>query len=280
MKTALVTGTSSGIGLETARRLQQHGYRMFGTSRSAKPTTEFETLELDVRSDRSAEACVNQVLARHGRIDLLVNNAGYDLYAAAEETSDAELRAQMETNFFGAVRMTKLVAPLMRAQKSGKIVQLSSVGGLFALPLNSAYAASKFALEGYSEALRHELLPFGVYVTLIEPGGVHTDSLETSVQLSSAELPAYQGAARGAAERLRAESRRTGLSPKSVAEAVVRAATHPRPPLRIAVGGIARFMPILKSLLPNTFEGMIRSRFPVAVHMEASHPEQPAHRSA
>jgi NAD(P)-dependent dehydrogenase (short-subunit alcohol dehydrogenase family) len=271
MNTALVTGTSSGIGLETARRLKQSGYRVFGTSRNPATNSEFETLALDVTRGDSARDCVERVLDATGRIDVLVNNAGYDLYAAAEETSDAELRAQMETNFFGAVRMTRLVAPLMRERTAGRIVQLSSVGGLFALPFNSAYAASKFALEGYSEALRHELLPFGVYVSLVEPGGVHTQSLETSVRLSREHHPAYSGLARAAADKLRAESRRAGLSTASVADAVLRAVNDPRPRLRYAVGGIATFMPVLKSLLPGTFEAMIRSRFPVSVNLEPSH---------
>ncbi len=269
MRTALVTGTSSGIGLEIARRFKAHGYRVFGTSRKPATSAEFETLALDVTNHESARACVEHVLNTAGRIDVLVNNAGYDLYAAAEETSDDELRAQMETNFFGAVRLTRLVAPTMRDQRSGRIVQLSSVGGLVALPFNSAYAASKFALEGYSEALRHELVPFGVFVSLVEPGGVHTESLETSVQLSRESHPAYNGLARAAADKLRSDSRRAGLSTVSVADAVLRAVNDPRPKLRYAVGGIATFMPVLKSVLPGTFEAMIRSRFPVQVQPDS-----------
>ncbi len=261
MKTVLITGASSGIGLESAKRLQAAGFKVVGTSRKARQDLSFPVLELDVDSDDSARACVQKALDLTGRIDVLINNAGYDLYAAAEETTDVELRAQLETNFFGAVRMTQLVVSHMRERGSGTIIQLSSVGGLFALPFNSAYAASKFALEGYNEALRHELRPFGVFVSLIEPGGVHTESLETSVRLGLSPHPAYQGVTARAAEALKAQSRRAGLTTSSVADVVVKVALAARPKLRYPVGSIARWMPVLKALMPGVFERMIFEMF-------------------
>jgi short-subunit dehydrogenase len=158
-QTVLITGASKGIGLTIAEHLHAQGHTVYGTSRAAT-TREgssqhvFKMLPLDVTNDESVRACVSRVLAESGKIDVLVNNAGYDLYGAAEETSLEETLAQLETNFVGTVRMTKAVLPGMRERKHGKIVQLSSIGGMLALPNNSAYAASKFALEGYSEALR------------------------------------------------------------------------------------------------------------------------------
>jgi NAD(P)-dependent dehydrogenase (short-subunit alcohol dehydrogenase family) len=263
MSTILITGASSGIGLALAKQLSEQGHTVFGTSRNPKPNTDlpFTMLELDVTNNASVQDCVQRVLELSGHLDILINNAGYDLYGAAEETSDMELRAQLETNFFGAIRMTQAVLPHMRERNVGKIIQFSSVGGLFALPMNSAYAASKFALEGYSEALRYELLPFNVFVCLIEPGQVNTDTLETSLRLTNSAHPAYRGAASLMADKMRSEAARTGLSVASVVARTVQVVNTPKPKLRYPIGGIAQFLPILKFLIPGMFERMIFQRF-------------------
>jgi NAD(P)-dependent dehydrogenase (short-subunit alcohol dehydrogenase family) len=263
MSNILITGASSGIGFAIAKQLSEQGHTVFGTSRNPKPNLNlpFTMLELDVTNDASVQACVQRVIELSTDLDILINNAGYDLYGAAEETSDSELRAQLETNFFGAVRMTQAVLPHMRERRAGKVIQLSSVGGLFALPMNSAYAASKFALEGYSEALRYELLPFHVYVSLIEPGQVNTDTLETSVRLTDSAHPAYQGAARIMVNKMRSEAGKTGLSVASVVARTVQVVNTPKPKLRYPIGGIAQFLPILKFLTPGMFERMIFQRF-------------------
>ncbi|HMQ30468.1 MAG TPA: SDR family NAD(P)-dependent oxidoreductase, partial [Chloroflexaceae bacterium] len=179
------------------------------------------------------------------RLDVLVNNAGYDLCGAAEDTPLEELQAQVDENFFGAVRLTTAALPQMRRQGGGRIVTMSSVGGLLALPYNGAYAASKFALEGYSESLRYELLPAGIFVSLIEPGQVRTDTLETSIRSVNSTH------ARAVAERARALGRGAGLLPEEVARAVVRVVETRRPRLRYAVGGQARGLVWLKRLLPE-----------------------------
>src|SRR3989449_1777981 len=156
-QTVLVTGASSGIGQAIAQLLTERGFNVYGTSR--KPTGKL--IPLDVRSDDSVRACIDRV----GPIDVLVNNAGYSLMSAAEETSIDEAKAQLETNFFGAVRMVNAVLPAMRKAGAGKIINIGSLAGITAIPFSAFYTASKFAIDGYSEALWHEVRPFGIHVT-------------------------------------------------------------------------------------------------------------------
>ena len=172
-KVALVTGASSGFGRLTAEHLLRDGYRVFGTSRRELPDTErgVEMLTLDVRSEESVRECVGRVLQTAGRIDLLVNNAGLLVTVGPdEEVSPEEAQLLFETNFFGVTRMTHAVLPSMRSRRSGRIVNVSSLAGLLAVPGQALYSATKFAVEGYSEALRQELMPYGITVSLVEPG--------------------------------------------------------------------------------------------------------------
>lgn len=171
-KIALVTGASSGIGEAVAQRLAEAGYEVYGTSRRrAKPgKRSFEMLPLDVTSDESVEAAVSEVMRRDGRIDLLVNNAGFGVApAGAEESSIEQARSIFETNFFGLIRMTRAVVPHMRRQGSGRIVNIGSVLGFLPMPYGALYAATKHAVEGYSESLDHELRTRGIRVSVIEP---------------------------------------------------------------------------------------------------------------
>src|SRR5262245_47487212 len=164
-KVVLITGASSGVGQSTARLLSRQGYKVFGTSRnpaSAEVIPTVEVLALDVRSDDSVAACVKAVVNEVGRVDILVNNAGYELAGALEETSIDETKAQFETNFFGVVRMVKAVLPSMRQQKQGKIINVSSLAGVSSIPFMGFYSATKFALEGYTKALRMEVSPFNI----------------------------------------------------------------------------------------------------------------------
>lgn len=173
----LITGVSSGIGQATARLLAQRGFTVFGTSRnpsSVGTMSGIEVLPLDVCSDEAVEACLNTLLKKAGRLDILVNNAGYVLRGAIEEPTLEEVKAQFETNLFGVVRMIKGVLPIMRRQGSGQIINISSGVGLVPSPFAGFYSASKFALEGYTEALRHEVKPFNVQVSLVEPGFIKT----------------------------------------------------------------------------------------------------------
>ena len=254
---ALISGASRGIGLLTARLLHERGYRVFGTARRPEgASAPFRMLPLDVTDGASVQAAVAAVIAEAGRLDVLVNNAGYDLYGAAEDTPFAELLAQVDANFLGAVRLTTAALPQMRRKGGGRIVTMSSVGGLLALPFNSAYAASKFALEGYSESLRYELLPAGIFVSLIEPGQVRTDTLETSIRSAGGTQSEV------AAERARALGRAAELLPEEVARAVVRVVEARRPRLRYLVGSQAQQVSWLKKLLPEPLlEAFIMRQF-------------------
>lgn len=172
VKVALVTGASTGIGRQTAALLARHGYRVFGTSRNPTGDTldGFELLPLDVTDETSVKACAAAVIERAGRLDVLVNNAGVDMFGGVEETSVDEAKWLFETNFFGVMRVTQAVLPQMRRQRGGVIINMSSLAGMGGGPFQGIYAASKNALEGYTESLLYEVQPFGIRVALVEPG--------------------------------------------------------------------------------------------------------------
>ena len=188
----LVTGASSGIGRSIAALLAANGYRVFGTSRHpAQPTLDgFEMVALDVTSDESVAACVAEVIERAGRIDALVNNAGVELLGALEEISIEEAKTLFETNFFGVMRMTAAVLPEMRQRRNGVIINIGSLAGTVSAPFHGIYSASKFALEGYTEALWFELAPFGVQVALVEPGFFKSE-INRNRALAARNLPDY-----------------------------------------------------------------------------------------
>jgi len=239
-QTVLVTGASSGIGQVIAQLLTERGFTVYGTPR--KPTGTL--VPLDVRSDDSVRACLDRV----GKIDVLVNNAGYTLMGSAEETSIEEAKGQLETNFFGVVRMVNAVLPAMRKAGAGKIINVGSLAGITAIPFGAFYTASKFALEGYSEALWHELRPLGINVILIEPGFVHTPIGEKT-QIAAKPLSAYDGVRQRATAALGRHVEH-GIVPEKVAATVLRAVQSRSPSLRYRVGTDAAWLPRLKSVLP------------------------------
>src|SRR5215468_1140178 len=192
-KIILVTGSSTGIGAAIASRLAQDGHRVFGTSRKGGSAAgRVEMLALDVTSDASVKACVDAVLAKAGRIDVLINNAGFLQSGAIEEVTVDQARAQFEANYFGVVRMVKAVLPAMRAQKGGLIAATSSLAGIVPLPFWGHYCASKFAVEGLMESLRHELKPLGVQVTMVEPGAIKTPLWESPQAAAMAEYSPWR----------------------------------------------------------------------------------------
>jgi len=178
-KVALITGASSGMGKSTAHLLHEQGYRVYGAARRTEEMNDLKAkgmgvVALDLTSEGSIAEAVNTILHQEGRIDILINNAGYGSYGAVEDVPLDEARRQFEVNLFGMARLTQLVLPTMRAQRSGRIVNISSMGGKIYTPLGAWYHATKHALEGWSDCLRLELKPFGIAVVIVEPGGIQT----------------------------------------------------------------------------------------------------------
>src|SRR2546425_9323650 len=222
-RVALVTGASSGFGQVTATRLAKHGFQVFGTSRTPidHPAGSYEMLPLDVCSEPSVQACVQTILQRTGRIDLLVNNAGYAQGGALEENSLDDARAQFETNVFGVLRVLKAVLPAMRQQSGGQIITVSSLLGMVALPYLGLYASSKFSLEGVMEGLQDELRPFHIRVSLVEPTFFRT---KFAVQPPATPLAAYESARQSMMQFVR-QAVEQGPDPKQVARRIVQLAT-------------------------------------------------------
>jgi NAD(P)-dependent dehydrogenase (short-subunit alcohol dehydrogenase family) len=249
-KIALVTGASSGIGAATAQRLAQAGYRVYDTSRrGAQPGQRaFEMLALDVTSDASVEAAVSAVVNLHGRIDLLVNNAGFGVApAAAEESSLYQAQAIFDTNFFGIVRMTRAVVPHMRRQRSGRIINIGSVLGFLPMPYMALYSATKHAVAGYSEALDHELRTLGIRVSVVEPAYINTP-FDSNLMQPDAPLDLYRDIRAGVERRVK-EVLVGADGPNVVAEIVVKAAMAARPKIRYAPG-LASRMRFLRRFAP------------------------------
>jgi NAD(P)-dependent dehydrogenase (short-subunit alcohol dehydrogenase family) len=264
-RVVLITGASSGVGRSTARLLAQHGYKVFGTSRqptAADPMSPVEMVPLDVRADDSVRACVETVVNRGGRLDVLINNAGYELAGALEELSSEEVRAQFETNFFGVVRMVGAVLPLMRAQKSGHIVNASSLSGLSAIPFLGVYSASKFALEGYTEALRHEVKPFNIQVSLTEAGFLKTPMMNHR-QVTARRLAEYDHWRQRALDAIRAHEEK-GPGPEVVAATLLEIVSSRTPRLRYLIGSQAKTVARLRRFLPaGMFESGVRRTFSI-----------------
>ncbi len=222
-KIALVTGASSGIGQATAELLAKAGYTVYGTSRRGGDASgrSFEMLSLDVTSDESVDAAVQKLIQREGHIDLLVNNAGFGVApAGAEESSIAQAKEIFDTNFFGVVRMTRAVVPHMREHGAGHIINIGSVLGFLPMPYGALYAATKHAIEGYSESLDHELRTRGIRVSVIEPAYTKTP-FDANLMEPDAKLEEYREAREGVNKRV-AEVMATAEPPSIVAETVVR----------------------------------------------------------
>ena len=263
-KIALITGVSSGIGRATATLLSGRGFRVFGTMRRlGEPEGQLgavEVIRLDVRDEQSVRSCVQTVLDRAGRIDALVNNAGYALIGSLEETSIEEAKELFETNFFGALRMAQAVLPIMREQGYGRIVNIGSVVGFLPAPYQGIYAASKHALEGYSESLDHEVRQFGIRVAVVEPGFTRT-KIDQNRQLIRQPLAVY------AHDRNRVLSANpvniaNGDDPLGVASVVLEAFTSRSPRLRYPAGSQAKLATRLRTFIPaSLFDKGLRKQF-------------------
>ena len=270
VKVALVTGASSGIGDATARRLAQLGYTVYAVARRADRMAALKergirTEPADVTDDATLVALVDKIISETGRIDVLVNNAGYGSYGALEDVPIAEARRQFDVNVFGLARLIQLVLPHMRAQRDGYIVNISSIGGKIWEPLGSWYHAAKFAVEGLSDSLRAEVAQFGIKVIVIEPGAIRTEWAAISagnLDAASAGTP-YRDQARFVSGTLRAtEKSRLTSGPAVVADAIGKAVQNPRPRTRYAVGGGARSILFAQRVLTDRgFDRLIRTSY-------------------
>jgi short-subunit dehydrogenase len=265
-KVAIVTGASSGIGRESAAVLASAGYLVFGTSRRANSSgpNGITMLQCDVTDDGSVAEVVTTVLNQAGRIDVLVNNAGSGMFGGVEEFSTEEVKALFDVNVFGIHRFSRAVLPTMRSQASGRIINVGSLLGLIPSPHMGAYSATKFAIEGYSESLDHEVRQFGVRVVVVEPGFTNT-SFEDSKVPPREPMPLYEVGRAGLdvyLEKLAAE----GDTPAIVAKAVLRAATDKTPKLRYPSGKVARQVSLLRRLVPSAmFDKTLRKQMGLPV---------------
>ncbi|PWJ94158.1 short-subunit dehydrogenase [Mesorhizobium loti] len=263
---ALVTGASSGIGRATADALLSAGYRVFGTSRrtASNQSDGVTMLTCDVTDDASVAKMVDDVLAKAGRIDLLVNNAGMGLFGGAEESSIAQAQALFDVNVFGVFRVTNAVLPTMRRQGKGRIVNLSSVQGFIPAPYFALYASTKHAIEGYSESLDHELRPFGIRVSLVEPAYTRT-AFEDNLAAPDQLLDIYDSARAGMTMSVR-KSMEKGDAPEVVAKTILAAAIDPTPKKRYAAGKMARQVSFLRRFVPaSAFDKSLRKQLGLPV---------------
>ena len=264
----MVTGSSSGIGYETALALAREGYNTYATMRDTKKGNQIkeiakkenlklEVIELDVDKDETVQAAINKIMKERNRIDVIVNNAGYGLFGCLEDLSMDDLKAQFETNFFGVVRTLQVVIPIMRKQKSGTIVNVSSVAGRIGFPVSPAYISSKFALEGLSESMRYELSPFGINTIIIEPGVIKTNFMSTmkkSMKPDSAYKDITNKVIMGIS--MMADM---GTPPQEVARTIIKAIKSENPLPRYTVGNdAAMFLEAKKAKTDLEFENYIK----------------------
>ena len=269
-KVAVVTGTSSGIGFETSLALAREGYFTYATMRDTtksdkikeitqKENLKINILELDVDDEKSVKSAIAQILDQKQRIDVLVNNAGWGLWGCVEDVSVDEFKEQFETNFFSIIRLIQEVAPTMRKQGSGTIVNVSSVVGRIGFPASPAYISSKFALEGLSESLRFEFAPFGVDVIIIEPGVIKTDFMKNMKMAKKSELDTvYKDITTKVVSGVKMMVE-MGTPPKEVANTIVKAIKDKKPLPRYVVGNDAlMFLEAKKSKTDIEFENYLK----------------------
>jgi short-subunit dehydrogenase len=268
----LVTGASSGIGKVIAEALVKEGYRVYGTSRKAndinkdKPLSEsgerdgfLEMIQLDVCSEESAKNAMEHVATKEGRIDILINNAGFGIAGSVEDTSTDEAKEQFETNFFGVHRMVRHVLPVMRKQNKGLIINVSSVAGLITIPYQSMYCASKRAVEALTESLRMECAQFGIKSLLVEPGDTKTGFTGSRIYATAARDSVYERKCKKAVETMEKDEI-NGDRPEIAANVILSILKKKRPPVRKVIGIKYKVLVFIKRLIPSRLEEFIVSR--------------------
>jgi NAD(P)-dependent dehydrogenase (short-subunit alcohol dehydrogenase family) len=278
-RVAVITGSSSGIGFETALLLARSGFHTYATMRNlekSKNITEIanteklplQVVQLDVNDDISVKNAIDKIVAaaENERIDVLVNNAGYGLFGPLEDISIEEIKAQFETNFFGVIRVTQQVLPVMRKQNSGgsTIVNVSSVGGRIGIPVLSAYQSTKFALEGLSESMSYELEPFGIRVVIIEPGFIRTNIINSSTTAEKAldSKSPYFSLTQKVKNHFKSMMENASSPPEEVAKVILQAITSENPQLRYTVGNdAATIIQARMNMSDNEFKKMIIQNF-------------------
>ena len=278
---AVVTGASTGIGFETSLALARNGFHTYATMRKLEEgksnqimniakneNLPLQAIQLDVDNDKSVLDAINKIVSENGRIDIVVNNAGYALVGALEQTSMEEIKAQFETNFFGAVRVIQAVIPIMRKQRSGKIVNITSMGGRIAIPLDSIYHATKFALEGLSESIQYELEPFGINIILIEPGAVGTNfwknwkmAAKTSDHKDKNNDSPYKQIKNNMLESFK-QIEQNAIHPSEVAKVILQAAKADNPDFRYVVGkDAATILETRRKISDREFRDLLKKQF-------------------
>ena len=277
-KVALVTGSSSGIGFETAILLARSGYHTYASMRNIKKSKKItdmaekknlslQFVELDVNNDNSVKDAIDKIVREKNRIDVLVNNAGYGLFGSLEDMSLEEIKSQFETNFFGVIRVIQNSLPIMRKQQGGGfIVNISSVGGRMSVPILSAYNSTKFALEGMSESLSYELEPFGIRVVIIEPGFIRTNIMNSSTLSKKSQVPnsPYFSLTQKVTKHFNSlvNDPSSSTHPEEVAKTILKAITSESRQLRYTVGDDAdSIIQAKKTMLDADFEHLIKKQF-------------------
>ena len=252
-KVVLITGASSGIGRVCAEYLQGRGCKVYGASRTPQPADlGWKSIQLDVNDDASVIEGIRQVVESEGRIDVVVNCAGFGIAGSVEDTSIPEAKAQFETNFFGVLRVCKAALPVMRRQGSGLIINISSIAGVVSLPFQAFYSAGKYALEGMTEALRMEVQPYGVRVVLVQPGDFRTQFAANRKLTEESQNDSAYKEKFGKALAVFEKEEHNGADPLAIAHLLERLIRKQNPKLRYSVGpAFQRIVPALKQILPH-----------------------------
>jgi short-subunit dehydrogenase len=262
MQTILITGASSGIGLFIAKQLHDKGHRVIGTSRTPEKhrnNLPFELAELDITSESSIQNCIDAILTRYQTIDVLINNAGIGICGSAEETSLEQAYRQVETNFWGAVKMTRAVLPSMRSQERGKIITIGSLGGIIGIPYQSYYSAAKHALEGFYKSLRSEVSGFNIKISMVEPGFYKTN-LHHTFEYAEPSIRDYDHL-RNKALPVFSESIEEAVTPFPVAKVVLKIVRSKNPGFSYRVGKNTKLGPFLQFIYYRLYEFGVKKTF-------------------